>query len=141
MRYSVGSRRFLAGHYSAGWRVSLMLVACVPRGVDLRDVFAWAYERSCQRYTLLKQALPEPDPLRLRYRDALIHIVGEVVRGGSATTPAIIRQLAATSVPADDMAAFVTMAINELANLHEGNIARYRLRLSEFHDWQMQHHP
>ena len=106
----------------------------------LRDVFAWAYERSCQRYTLLKQALPEPDPLRLRYRDALTHIVGEVVRGGSATTPATIRQLAATAVPADDMAAFVAMTINELANLHEGNIARYRLRLSEFHDWQGQHH-
>src|SRR3546814_12380413 len=28
----------------------------------LRDVFAWAYERSCQRYTVLRDALPTPDP-------------------------------------------------------------------------------
>jgi hypothetical protein len=102
----------------------------------LRDVFVWAYERSCQRYTLIKQALPEPDPLRLRYRDALSQVVGEVVRSGSAVTPAIIGQLTGTAVPADDVAAFIAMAINELANLHEGNIARYRLRLSEFHHWR-----
>ncbi len=104
----------------------------------LRDVFVWAYERSCQRYTLIKQALPEPDPLRLRYRDALTHVVGEVVRSGSAVAPAIIRQLAGTAVAADDVAALIAMAINELANLHEGNIALYRRRLSEFHHWRGQ---
>ena len=32
----------------------------------LRDLFAWAYERSCQRYTQLREALPAPDPVRLR---------------------------------------------------------------------------
>lgn len=102
----------------------------------LRDVFAWAYERSCQRYTLIKQALPEPDPLRLRYRDALTQVVAHVVQSGAATTPAIIRQLAGTAVAAEDAAAFIAMVINELANLHEGNIARYRLRLSEFRHWR-----
>src|SRR6266581_1625644 len=39
------------------------------RRVELaRDVFAWAYERSCQRYTVVRDALPQPDPLRLRNR-------------------------------------------------------------------------
>ena len=33
----------------------------------LREVFAWAYERSCQRYGALRAMLGEPDPFRLRY--------------------------------------------------------------------------
>ena len=44
--------------------------------------------------------------------------------------------MAGTSVAAEDMNAFVAMAINELLQLHEGNIARYRLRPSEFQEWQ-----
>jgi len=101
----------------------------------LRDVFAWAYERSCRRYTLIKEALPEPDPLRLRYRDALLRVVGGVVRGGLAATPEVIRPLAGAAVGANDMGDFVAMALNELLQLHEGNIARYRLRPSEYAAW------
>lgn len=101
----------------------------------LRDVFVWAYERSCQRYTLIKQALPEPDLLRLRYRYVLIHVVGDMVRNGSAVAPDTIRLLAGAAVTPQDMPAFVALVINELSHLHEGNIARYRLRPAEFHEW------
>jgi hypothetical protein len=102
----------------------------------LRDVFVWAYQRSCQRYTLIKQALPAPDPLRLRYRDALGEVVPGIVRGGRPPTAAAIRRLAAPLLPAADLGAFVALAINELYQLHEGNIARYRLRPSEFERWR-----
>ena len=37
----------------------------------LRDVFIWAYERSADRYAAIQQSLGEPDPFRLRYREAL----------------------------------------------------------------------
>ena len=47
----------------------------------LRDLFAWAYERSCQRYTVLRDALPAPDPLRLRFREVLRRLVSETVLG------------------------------------------------------------
>lgn len=36
----------------------------------------------------------------------------------------------------DSRARFVEMAIAEFKGLHDGNIARYRLRLSEFRDWK-----
>ena len=36
----------------------------------LRDVFVWAYERSCQQYVAVKQNLVPPDIFRLRYRQA-----------------------------------------------------------------------
>lgn len=102
----------------------------------LVDVFVWAYERSCQRYTVLKDALPEPDPLRLRYRAQLREVVGDMVRKGSPIDSKGIRHLATPLVDATDLSAFVAMAANELHHLHEGNVARYGLRLSEFKDWK-----
>lgn len=47
----------------------------------LRDVFVWAYERSCQRYLAITQSMAEPDPLKIRYREALIRGIGSIIRG------------------------------------------------------------
>lgn len=105
----------------------------------LRDVFAWAYERSCQRYTLLREALPQPDAFRLRHREALAHVVANIVRARREPTTTLIQELAQPEVPAADIADFVALVINELAQLHEGNIARYRLRPAEFMQWQAMH--
>lgn len=102
----------------------------------LVDVFAWAYERSCQRYTVLREALPEPDPLRLRYRAELREVIGNAVRGGVAIKPASLRELAIPLVGKPDLPAFIAMAASELHHLHEGNLARYGLRLSEYRAWR-----
>ena len=102
----------------------------------LRDVFVWAYERSCQRYVAIKESLPEPDPLRLRSREALISVVSEIVRTGKPIDTRIIRELAAPLVRPEDLGDFVAMAFNDLHHLHEGNVARYRLRLSEYRAWK-----
>lgn len=102
----------------------------------LRDLFAWAYERSCQRYTVLREALPTPDPLRLRYRNELGDIVRETVRRGEAIDVGAVRARGRELVDAADLDAVVAMAINELHRLHEGNIARFGLRLSEFRAWK-----
>lgn len=105
--------------------------------VDLfRDLFAWAYERSCQRYTQLREALPAPDPLRLRYRNELGEIVRETVRGGGAIEIGAVRARSRELVPAPDLDAVVAMAVNELHRLHQGNIARFGLRLGEFRAWK-----
>lgn len=37
----------------------------------IRDVFIWAYERSCAQHRVLREAMGQPDPVRLRYRLAL----------------------------------------------------------------------
>jgi hypothetical protein len=52
-------------------------------------------ERSCQCYVAIKESLPEPDPLRLRDREALINVVSEIVRGGKPIDTHVIRELAA----------------------------------------------
>lgn len=102
----------------------------------LADVFTWAYERSCQQYRAIADSLPQPDPFRRTYRDVLADVIGEVVRKGWAADSLIIEREAANLVPAEDRTRFVEMATDELKGLHEGNIARYRLRLSEFRNWK-----
>ena len=101
----------------------------------LRDLFAWAYERSCQRYTVMRDALPAPDPLRLRYRVALAEMVRETVRRGDPIEVTRLHELGREIVDFDDLDAVVAMAINELHRLHEGNIARFGLRLRELRNW------
>jgi Fic family protein len=106
--------------------------------VDLaRDVFTWAYERSCQRYTVVRDALPQPDPLRLRSREQLTEVVNTIVRDDAPIDDARIRELATPIVAPEDLEQFIAMAISELSGLHEGNLARYRLRLSEFRRWHV----
>jgi hypothetical protein len=102
----------------------------------LRDVFAWAYERSCQRYTVLRDALPAPDPLRLKYREAVRVLVSGIVADGIPRDDLeAIRQRAIPLVDATDLDEVVALTTNELHQLHEGNIARYRLRPSQFRQW------
>lgn len=101
----------------------------------LRDLFVWAYERSCQRYTILRDALPEPDPLRLRYRVELAEMVRESVRTGDPIDASRLRERGRAIVAPEDLDAIVALAINELCRLHEGNIARFGLRLGEFRSW------
>jgi Fic family protein len=102
----------------------------------LANVFEWAYERSCQQYRAIADLLPTPDPFRRIYRVVLADVIGEIVRKGWPAEPPIVEREAAKLVPTEDRSRFVEMAIDELKGLHEGNIARYRLRLSEFRDWK-----
>ncbi|MCP4614354.1 MAG: Fic family protein [Planctomycetes bacterium] len=103
----------------------------------LRDVFVWAYERSCQRYLAITQTMAEPDPLRIRYRDALIQAIQTVVRYQQAPSAQNIQHLTDKLIPEIDRKAFSKMLRNDLQRLHEGNVARYRLKLSEFQAWKL----
>ena len=102
----------------------------------LRDVFIWAYERSCQRYLAITQSLTDPDPLRIRYREQLIMAVQEIVRGRKISSPQNIEQLAGEMVPKNDRKVFGRMVLDALQHLHEGSVARFRLKLSEFQAWK-----
>lgn len=104
----------------------------------LRDVFVWAYERSCARYSAVRQSLGEPDPFRLRYRVPVGRVLGEVVRGvlDKKAAAVFVKQRAEENAPQEDRARFIEVVETELMGLHEGNIARYRLRPSEYLAWR-----
>lgn len=104
----------------------------------LRDVFIWSYERSAERYTAVRQSLGEPDPFRLRHRDALRAVVAEVVQGrmDRKTAAAHIASWAMAHLEENDRPTFREVAETELLSLHEGNFARYPIRPAEFTAWQ-----
>ena len=105
----------------------------------LRDVFVWAYKRSCARYSAVRQSLGEPDPFRVRYRALIADAVGHVVRARLDKARAItyVRGLAESQVPLKDQPIFIEVTETQLMNLHEGNIARYQLRPGEFQFWRV----
>jgi hypothetical protein len=104
----------------------------------LRDVFLWAYERSAARYAAVRQSLGEPDPFRLKHKDALRQIVAEVVRRqmDRKAAAAYIATWVEKNLPQEDRDKFRDMTETELLSLHEGNFARYQIRPSEFGAWQ-----
>lgn len=104
----------------------------------LRDVFVWAYERSTQEYLALKQNLSEPDPLRLRYRELIKQTIRAVVLAPGTDPLDIIRQAVLQTVDAAEREEVQALIIEELRRLHEGVLARYGLRPSEWEKWQVQ---
>ncbi len=104
----------------------------------MKDLFIWAYERSAARYGAIRQSVGEPDPFRLRHREALRQIVGEVVRNRLDLEAAAARVAAwvGANVEAGDRDRFLEIAETELLGLHEGNYARYRVSPREFDAWR-----
>ena len=102
----------------------------------LRDLFVWAYERSTQQYMKVKSSLKEPDPVRLKYLEQTHEILGMVVRELKIPARKAVIVFAAAHVNRDDQSLFVDMVMDDLRRLHEGVIARYRIRPSEFAIWK-----
>ena len=101
----------------------------------LRDVFVWAYERSCQQYLAVQQQLVPPDTFRLRYRSALNETVRAIVHGGHDADLAHIAAVVPASVGAVDHERFIGMVSQEFAHIHAGNAVRYGLGALEFEAW------
>ena len=103
----------------------------------LRDVFVWAYERSTQEYLATKQDLAEPDPIRLAYRDVIKQTIHAVVTHAQDEALTVIARAVDARVPEPDRAAVQAAIVDELRRLHEGVLARYGLRPSEFAAWKV----
>ncbi len=96
--------------------------------IDLmRDVFVWAYERSCQHYAAVERQLVPPEPLRLKYRRQLGEVVRAVVASGNPADETQVLALVPDSVAEPDRDGFVQVAMVELDALHEGNAVRFGL--------------
>jgi len=104
----------------------------------LRDLYVWAYERSTQEYIAIKQDLAEPDPLRLAYRDLIKKTISNVVTHPDQDPQIIIKNSINNQVIETDSNDVNALIIEELRRLHEGVLARYSLRPSEFEQWKKQ---
>jgi Fic family protein len=104
----------------------------------LRDVFIGAYEKSCAHYAAVCQQVEAPDPLRLHHRRLIKQCKVTVVRQGmdKQTAANWIARQAETQVAAGERALFCEAVEDGLRKLHEGSIARHRIRPSEYHAWK-----
>jgi Fic/DOC family len=93
----------------------------------LRELFIWAYERSCQTYAAVKQQLAAPDTFRLQYRHEVTQVVAAKVRGQRSTTP--------KSVALVDRERFVVLIAKELRFVTPENAVRYGLQPIEVAQW------
>ena len=65
-------------------------------------------------------------------------MVAEIVRGNmdKKTAAAFIKKRAMVEVQQEDQARFIEVVETEVMSLHEGNIARYRLRPLQYQTWK-----
>lgn len=105
----------------------------------LRDLYVWAYERSTQEYLAIKQDLAEPDPVRLAWRDFIKQTIRDVVAQPERDPLTSIRQSVVDHVPEEERNCVQALIVEELRRLHEGVLARYGLRPSEYAAWKAQH--
>lgn len=102
----------------------------------LRDLYVWAYERSTQEYLAIKQDLAEPDPLRLAWRDFIKQTIREVITWPELEPLSSIQRAVAERVPEFEQEGVQALIVEELRRLHEGVLARYGLRPSEYKAWK-----
>lgn len=101
----------------------------------LRDVFVWAYGRSCQQYVAVQQNMGQPDMFRLRHRRALGEVVAVMVRAMEPATEEALRMRVPAEVAQADRAGFIALALTELKALHAGKAVRFGLRPLEVEGW------
>lgn len=103
-----------------------------------RDLFMWAYKRSTQRYSAIQQSLGEPNLLKLKYRTKIQEIVQSIVKRkipGKQISNELLKLVENLNLNNEDSKKVLEVLELEIASLHEGNIARYQIRPSEFKTW------
>ena len=103
----------------------------------LRDVFVTAYEHSANRYASIRHQIGEPDAFWVQYRTEIKERVRDVVVRQLSKLEAAdyLRRWAFREITASDREKFVEVVEEQLLVLDEGNMARMRLRPSEFAAW------
>ncbi len=103
-----------------------------------RDVFVWAYERSASLYMATLETIGPPDPFRTCYRDLIRKAVYEVVHNkmDKLKGSQFISNFSYKNISLEDRSRFIEIVEIELSSLHEGNFARFKIRPSEFFEWQ-----
>ena len=102
----------------------------------LRDLYTWAYQRSTHEYSSIQQNLTEPDPHRLKWRNFIKQCVREAVQQPLLDPLKHVQTQVALHIPQDEQAPVFALLVNELGRLHEGVLARYGLKPSEFALWK-----
>lgn len=105
----------------------------------LRDLYMWAYQRSSEKYSALQQTMGGPNLLKMKYRNVIHNIIQRVILDktpGQHLVHSIENLLEASKVPEADSHELFKQIETEIISLHDGNVARFKIRPSEFEEWK-----
>lgn len=103
----------------------------------LKDVFIWAYQKSANRYSAVRQSVGQPDPFRMRYRSDLRKLIHEIITNSySSRQASSIINSYSNKIIEKDRQNFIELIESELLSLHDGNFARYYISPSEYRNWK-----
>ena len=105
----------------------------------IRDLYMWAYDRSSRQYTAVQRAIAEPNLLKLRYRTQIQEIVRSIILEkikGDVVVAKIRELIEASDLPEAEHDELFNIIENEIVSLHDGNIARFKVRPSEYQAWK-----
>jgi hypothetical protein len=104
----------------------------------LRDVYVWAYIRSCKQYVAVKNTLVTYDPFEFKYQRVLRKVVHDLILSGDGVTAENITKYIPGTVPSQDIEKFVAMTMRAFETLHEHNVVRFKITAPEFKSWREQ---
>lgn len=102
----------------------------------MRELFAWAYSRSCKQYGLVRNSLGEIDAFRVQYRQQRKAIMGQIVRKdvhGSAAEKLIDEYCQDQGIT--DIDRFTAMTLADLSTLHTGAIIGLGITEAQLDMW------
>ena len=105
----------------------------------LRDLYLWAYKRSSQRYTAIQQSLGEPNLLKLKYRLEIQEIVRTIIlekTEGDQVSKKTQELTDKKDFPETVRSELINLIETEIMSLHEGSVARFKVRPSEYQAWK-----
>lgn len=105
----------------------------------LRDLYIWAYERSSQRYSALQQTMGEPNIFKLKHRNIIHEIIRSIILkkiAGPQVVSKIKKLIASLEFSETEKNQLLQIIETEIMSLHDGNIARFKIRPSEFEAWK-----
>ncbi len=104
----------------------------------LRDIFVWAYERSCSQYLVVQHAIGEPDSFRLQYHSPIKFLINKIIiqKLNRKQTINEIETWTKKHILVKDQPQFIDIINIEIISLHSGNIARYQVNEKQFSAWK-----
>jgi hypothetical protein len=101
----------------------------------LRDVFMYAYERSCRRYLSVTKPWRTPTRVEGQYHQQLIEAVQTIIKEHLPPEPSVFESFKHRGIEPRDHEEFVAMLSRAIQTLHRGHLGSYLLWLSDYEAW------
>jgi Fic family protein len=105
----------------------------------LQGLYVFAYKRSAQQYSAIQQDMGEANLFKLKHRVSIHSIIQNLILEkipGSQLTVTLKKSVLDLNLSIAEASQLLQIIETEIISLHEDNIARFKLRPSDFQAWK-----